>query len=67
MCLDRIPPRLLVRVQQGSTVADAVARHRDRTGYGGTCVLVFESASRALQARTGQRVNGPFDQRINVA
>jgi hypothetical protein len=44
MSLRNVPAHLVVRVQEGVPVADAVARHRDCTGYGGSCVIVFESA-----------------------
>ena len=31
-------------VRNGVSVREAVERRRERTGYGGTCVLIFERA-----------------------
>jgi hypothetical protein len=39
------PERYTVRVPEGARVSDAVAAHRDRTGYGGAVVLVFAHAA----------------------
>lgn len=44
MGIESIPQRYVVHIPQGMSVSDAVAQHRDRTGHGGMCVLVFEGA-----------------------
>ena len=49
MSIDRIPARYLVRVSRGVLVADAISQHRDRTGHGGGCVLVFDAPARQFR------------------
>jgi hypothetical protein len=46
MGVEKIPPRYVVHVPTGVSVTDAVAAHRDRTGHGGMCFLVFDPAPR---------------------
>lgn len=43
MGIENVSPRYLVYVAPGVSVADAVAEHRERTGHGGMCMLVFRA------------------------
>jgi hypothetical protein len=42
------PERYTVYIAPGERAADAVAAHRERTGYGGTVVLVRGQRSSAM-------------------
>jgi hypothetical protein len=44
------PNRYTVRVAPGASTVDAIAAHRERTGYGGTVIVVREHAPRAARA-----------------
>ena len=44
MGVEKIPARYVVYVPPGMSVSDAVARHRERTGHGGMCVIVLAAA-----------------------
>lgn len=44
-----------VKIPRGVTIATAIERHRDRTGYGGGCILYFEPPPRKVH-RTGRGV-----------
>ena len=54
MCFDKISARYLVNVPPHMSVADAVAEHRDRTGHGGMCMIVFAKVSRAKRRAAAQ-------------
>jgi hypothetical protein len=44
------PERYTVRISEGDRVSDAVAAHRERTGYGGAIVLEFAKSPAPLAA-----------------
>jgi len=46
MGIEQIPTRYVVHVPAGMSVTEAVAQHRDRTGHGGMCFLVFDAVPR---------------------
>lgn len=46
MGIEKIPTRYVVHVPTGMSVTEAVAQHRDHTGHGGMCFLVFDAAPR---------------------
>jgi len=46
MGVEKLPARYVVYIQPGACVEDAVARHRERTGHGGTVWLVFLKSKR---------------------
>ena len=61
MCIDpETLARYVVTVREGERLAHAVARHRESTGHGGMCVIVFES-------KKGQRARKLAGRRAAVA
>jgi hypothetical protein len=51
MSIDKALVRYVVRIPYTMPLADAVAMHRDRTGHGGMCMLVFEKGPRRRYRR----------------
>jgi hypothetical protein len=47
---DKMRARYLVKVPPGVELADAIAEHRERTGYGGAIVIRFERQRRGVGA-----------------
>jgi hypothetical protein len=47
------PERYTVVLAKGERAADAVAAHRERTGYGGTVVLVRHEARPGAEPKIG--------------
>ncbi len=41
MGVEKISERYVVYIRPGESMTEAVAQHRERTGYGGMCFLVF--------------------------
>jgi hypothetical protein len=41
MGVEKISERYVVYIRPGESMMEAVAQHRERTGYGGMCFLVF--------------------------
>jgi hypothetical protein len=41
MGVEKISERYVVYIRPGEFMTEAVAQHRERTGYGGMCFLVF--------------------------
>jgi hypothetical protein len=54
MYVDEVPSQYVVRVPAGMSVAAAVAEHRDRTGHGGMCMLVFPQPEKRRSKRNAR-------------
>jgi hypothetical protein len=58
--------RYIVTVPAGVRISEALARHREETGHGGTCILRFADLEDHLPARSRSEVLLPMGRAMHA-